>query len=142
MKKSLLMITLIGALLSGCTALEKTNETADKVSTMSKTAQTMLDMNSIKGVEYTLEGSDITVVFDGGKIYGFSGVNRYFGVVEIEGDKVTIDNVASTMMAGEPAKMDSEVEYLRKLANVNKIVIEENSISLLGNDKPLKFIKK
>lgn len=142
MRKSLLLIALVGALLSGCTALDKTSETADKVSTMSKTAQTILDMNSIKGVEYTLEGSDITVVFNSGKIYGFSGVNRYFGVVEIEGDKIIIDNIASTMMAGEPAKMEREMEYLKKLANVNKILIENNSILLFGNEKPLKFIKK
>ncbi len=142
MRKSLLLIALVGALLSGCTALDKTSETADKVSTMSKTAQTILDMNSIKGVEYTLEGSDITVVFNSGKIYGFSGVNRYFGVVEIEGDKIIIDNIASTMMAGEPAKMEREMEYLKKLANVNKILIENNSILLFGTEKPLKFIKK
>lgn len=141
MKKSLFILALTGALLGGCTALEKTNEAAEKVSSVTKTAQTMLDINSIKGVEYTLENSDITITFDSNKVYGFSGVNRYFGGVQVEGDKITISNIASTMMAGPQSKMTEESEYLKTLALVNKMTIEENGITLTG-EKVLKFIKK
>lgn len=142
MKKSLLILTLAGALLGGCTALEKTSETADKASTVTKTAQTMIDINSIKGVEYTLENSDITIAFDNNKIYGFSGVNRYFGGLQVEGDTITITNIASTMMAGPQDKMNEETEYLKALGTVNKIVIEENTVILSGTEATLKFMKK
>ena len=50
MKKSLIILTLAGALLGGCTALEKTSETAEKVNNVTQTAQTMLNINSISGV--------------------------------------------------------------------------------------------
>lgn len=142
MKKSLFILAITGALLGGCTALDKTNEAAEKVSTVTKTAQVMLDINSIKGVEYTLENSDITITFDNNKVYGFSGVNRYFGGVKIDGDKITIENVASTMMAGPQSKMTEESEYLKTLATVNKMMIDNNSIVLFGTEKTLKFIKK
>ena len=142
MKRSLLILTLTGLLLGGCTALEKTSETAEKVATVSKSAQTMLDLNSIKELEYTLEGSDITIVFANNKVYGFSGVNRYFGAVKVDGNNIMITDVASTMMAGPKDKMDEEMEYLKGLSEVNGLTIEENSIVLTGNNKNFKFIKK
>ena len=142
MKKSLLILAMAATLLGGCTALENTNEAAEKVSTVTKTAQTMLDINSIKGVEYTLENSDITITFDTNKVYGFSGVNRYFGGVEIQGDTITIGNLASTMMAGPKEKMEEESNYLKTLSSVNKMAIENNQIILSGTEKTLKFIKK
>ncbi len=142
MKKSLIILTMAGALLGGCTALEKTGETAEKVATVTQTAQTMLNINSISGVEYTLENSDITIIFDNNKFYGFSGVNRYFGAVKVEGNNITIENVASTMMAGPQDKMEEESNYLKSLAEMKTITIEEKSVTLTGNGKTLKFFTK
>lgn len=137
MKKSLIILTLTGALLGGCTAMEKTEKNTTPVATV----QT-LDISSISGKEYTLENSDITIIFDNNKIYGFSGVNRYFGAIKVEGTTITIGNVASTMMAGLPSKMEEESNYLKTLAEMNSMSIEDNSITLTGNGKTLKFFTK
>lgn len=142
MKKSLIILTLAGALLGGCTALEKTSETAEKVNNVTQTAQTMLNINSISGVEYTLENSDITITFDNTKIYGFSGVNRYFGTVKVQGNNITIENVASTMMAGPQNKMEEESNYLKALAEMTSMTIGDKTITLTGNGKTLKFFTK
>lgn len=142
MKKSMMILTLAGLLLGGCTALEKTNETVEKVGTVTQTAQTILDINSIKGKEFTLENSDATITFDNTKVYGFAGVNRYFGSLKVEGSKITIENVASTMMAGPQAKMEQEFKYLKDLAEMNSMKIEGNVITLTGNGKTLRFLGK
>lgn len=142
MKKSLIILTLAGALLGGCTALEKTSETAEKVNNVTQTAQTMLNINSISGVEYTLENSDITITFDNTKIYGFSGVNRYFGAAKVQGNNITIENVASTMMAGPQNKMEEESNYLKALAEMTSMTIGDKTITLTGNGKTLKFFTK
>lgn len=142
MKKALFILAASSLLLVGCTALDKTTEVAEKVSTTTKTAQTYLDINSIKGKEFTLENSDITISFDTNKVYGFSGVNRYFGGVDIQGDKVTFTNLASTMMAGPQDKMTAESEYLKTLNEMNTMSIQGNTITLTGNNKTLKFIGK
>lgn len=142
MKKTFMILTLTGALLGGCTALDKTNEAAEKVSNATQTAQTMLNINSISGKEFTLENSDITITFDNNKIYGFSGVNRYFGAVKVTGNKITIENIASTMMAGLPSKMEEESNYLATLAEMDTIAVEENVLTLTGNGKTLKFLGK
>ncbi len=138
MKKSLIILTLAGALLGGCTALEKTSNT-EKVDTLK--VEKVIDMKAIEGVEYTLENSDVTIVFDNNKVYGFSGVNRYFGMAQVEGDNLKITNVASTMMAGPQSKMEAETEYLKTLSGVEKISVEKNTIILSGNNKVLKFVK-
>lgn len=142
MKKSLIILTLAGALLGGCSALEKTSETAEKVSNATQAAQSLLNINSISGTEYTLENSDITITFDNTKVYGFSGVNRYFGAVKVQGNTITFENVASTLMAGPQDKMEEESNYLKTLSEMNSMVIGDKTITLTGNGKTLKFFAK
>lgn len=142
MKKNLVILTLAGALLGGCSALEKTNAAAEKVANVTQSTQTYVDINSVSGKEFTLENADITITFETAKVYGFSGVNRYFGSIKVDGNKIAIENVASTMMAGTPAKMEEESNYLKALAEVNSISIDGNTVTLSGNGKTLKFLGK
>lgn len=142
MKKTVVMLTMLGLALGGCTALEKTNEAVEKVGTVTQTVQTMLDINSIKGQEFTLENSDITISFDNTRVYGFSGVNRYFGGLTVQGSSIVIENIASTMMAGPQDKMEEEASYLKTLAEMTYMRIEGKSVILTGNGKTLKFLGK
>lgn len=137
MKKIIFTLVLTGALLGGCTTMDK----VEKVST-TEVVQVTLDVDSIKGKEYVLENSDITINFENDKIYGFSGVNRYFGGMKVVGDKVELTNIASTMMAGPQNKMNEESEFLRKLNNVKTMKIEGNTVILMTETEILKFITK
>jgi len=65
------------------------------------------------------ESSSITMVFDGGRISGSSGCNRYFaGVTEASPGEITIGEIGSTMMACPDEVMQLEARYLKAVGEV------------------------
>lgn len=122
MYKKLMTLIAAGTLLVGCSSVEE-----KKVAVAEKEPQ-----------EYHLtnkyQNADITIAFDDGKVFGFSGVNRYFGGASIDGENINIGNVASTMMAGPQDKMDAEMNYLQLLSDAKKIKMEDNKIIITTKD--------
>ena len=106
------------------------------------------DFSTIINKEYVYVDNgaetDITLTFsDDGRVFGFSGVNRYFAGYKLENDnKLELSPIGSTMMAGPAEKMDLERNYLNLLSMVNKIKVCKNKITLvLNNNQLLKFVK-
>lgn len=122
MYKKLMTLIAAGTLLVGCSSVEE-----KKVAVVEKEPQ-----------EYHLtnkyQNADITIAFDDGKVFGFSGVNRYFGGAVINGEDLDISNVASTMMAGPQDKMAAEMEYLQLLSEADKIKMEDNKVIITTKD--------
>lgn len=100
---------------------------------------TVANNQLINAKEYHLDGSDITITFDGDRVYGFSGVNRYFGTYEQKGDNLKINGLASTLMMGDPKVMEIESGYLNDLSKVDKIKIQNGRLILTGKDIILNF---
>lgn len=70
----------------------------------------------------------ITFSFEGEKIYGFSGVNRYFGNFKLDGNKIEISNLAMTKMAGSPEAMRAEQGFIDLLNKTIKFEISDNTL--------------
>lgn len=119
MYKKIATFIAAGALLAGCSSVEE--KKVDVVENKEPQKQEYQLTNKYQDAE-------ITIAFEDGKVYGFSGVNRYFGGAKIEGDNINIDGVASTMMAGPQDKMSAETEYLQLLSEAQKIQMDENKI--------------
>lgn len=100
---------------------------------------TVANNQLINAKEYHLDGSDITIAFDGDRVYGFSGVNSYFGTYEQKGDNLKINGLASTLMMGDPKVMEIESGYLNDLSKVDKIKIQNGRLILTGKDIILNF---
>jgi heat shock protein HslJ len=72
----------------------------------------------------------ITLVFpDTGNFSGFSGVNRYFGSYQVEGNTISIGLLSSTKMAGPEPLMSLESTYLNLLKSISGVRISGNSVS-------------
>ncbi|WP_410207500.1 META domain-containing protein [Fusobacterium sp.] len=97
------------------------------------------DISQIYSKEYVLENSDITINFEKDRVYGFSGVNRYFGSFTADKDQIKIGNLASTLMLGNEQDMERESQYLKKLSQVNKITIDGKTVILTDGQIILKF---
>ena len=103
------------------------------------------DIKKFEKREFTLlnlhKEYGITMSYDGDKIYGFSGVNRYFGIFKVEENKVEISNVAMTKMAGDPEAMKAEQEYLDLLSKVKNLEIKDNTLFFYtSNGEKLEFV--
>lgn len=86
----------------------------------------------------------LTLGFDSeGRVFGYSGLNRYFGKVVIDGDNIKIDPLATTRMAGSEEEFITENVYLTLLMSMNKIDLQGDKL-ILTNEKgeTLEFLPK
>jgi heat shock protein HslJ len=110
------------------------------------------DAVSIEGTKWELiyyrkstvaEGIVITAAFEDGQITGSAGCNSYFGSYEIDGNKISIDQLANTeMFCMDPeGVMDFETMYLDWLRDAQTISISDGQVMIFRSDgEALTFI--
>lgn len=138
MSKKIILTCLALSILGGCSTIENTmsttNNIATKVITATEKTQNAINLTSIKGKEFYIPKTNITITFDLEKFYGCSGINRYFGTYKIENGQLRLMNIGGTMMAGAPTEMIKEREYLEFLNSVTQIKLDGKNL-ILGNGK-------
>ncbi|MGL6024510.1 MAG: META domain-containing protein [Cetobacterium sp.] len=122
MKKIIGILLMFTILLGGCSGLESRNK-------------------KIKGKEYILIQenpiSNVLIGFDDHNFYGFSGINNYFGRYTRKGNKVKLEKLGSTLMAGSDKIMKIEQEYLEKLDYIITLSFEGDILVLKLKDGSL-----
>jgi len=94
---------------------------------------------------FKLEGAlpehEITITFGEGRLAGNAGVNNYSAAYKVDGEKMTISpQIITTMMAGPEEAMNQESEYLKNLANADKVeIIDKGVVITLKGGKKLIF---
>lgn len=103
---------------------------------------------TIRGNEYILintpDNVEITLAFapNENRFFG-KAVNRYFGTYKIDGQRLILGAIGSTMMMGPEKAMEAEQEYFQDLARVSTFQVTENDLTItLSNNKKLIFKKK
>lgn len=97
--------------------------------------QRELNSSDLYGREFMLENKypeiGITIAFDTNRIYGFSGVNRYFGgYILSNGNNLSIGALGSTMMAGPEENMNAERDFTSLLPEVSNITLSVTNLEL------------
>lgn len=85
-----------------------------------------LDTTSWRLVAYRVDGAprdvpediEVTLTFDGTRVSGKSGCNRYMGQVALDETTATFSGMAGTRMMCPPPQMEIEDAYLRVLGMV------------------------
>lgn len=105
----------------------------------------------LKGSEWVLEDLaglgvisrvQATLVFpELGKVAGKASCNRFFGTVQIQGDKIKFGSLGSTRMACPEAAMNQEKRYLDALQAAERVEWKEPYLLIYakGSEKPLRF---
>ena len=98
---------------------------------------------SLKGKEFNLKGTNITLIFEEteNKFYG-KAVNNYFGIYTLDGDNLRLELQGSTMMMGEPQKMEQETKYFNNLNEITSYSLDANTLILKGRNLELTFEKQ
>lgn len=73
---------------------------------------------------------NITIEFNENKINGFSAVNRYSSLYDIDGDIFNVYSLITTLMSGSKDKMKAEDEYLKLLKEVTSYKVEGRKLTL------------
>lgn len=135
-RKTLFIVTLIvGAV--GITSINSV--VAQQTAKNSPLAIEMAQSSSLKG-SWRLENmaesnlptpmlppqdTELTANFSQGRITGSGGCNRFMGSYEIEGDRLTINQLASTFKACEEPIMNQESKYLKALQGTQRFELDD-----------------
>ena len=101
------------------------------------------DASSIEGVPWVLaSGVDVagweevapSATFEGGRVAGSTGCNRYTGSYTIDGDVLELGQIASTRMACLPPGDAVEREYVAALERVAAWDVEDDELVLHDGD--------
>lgn len=87
---------------------------------------------TLAGKQYVLvqQGKDyqITLNFAEDNLFGFAGVNHYFGKYQLDGNKLVIGEAGCTKMAGPEDAMKAEFDYLSRLGKVATYEVTETGL--------------
>ena len=111
-------------LLSSCTSTGSTDELAG----------TKWQLSTMDGSALP-EQVIITIEFKDGQAGGSSGCNSYGGAYEAEDGKITLDNIAATLMAcADEQVMQAEQQYLQALGKVQKYQLQDGLLELMDEN--------
>jgi len=83
----------------------------------------------------------LTIRFEAGRVSGFSGCNRLVGSYSVEGDVVTLSQLAGTMMACPEPAMSLEGAFRAALGGPLRYLVAGERLSLKPNSgEPLVFV--
>lgn len=84
----------------------------------------------------------ITARFEAGRVAGFGGCNNFTGGYRLEGDRLTIDRVASTMMACPEPAATAENAFHRAFAGTFRYVVEGDQLTATADSGAvLRFVQ-
>jgi heat shock protein HslJ len=120
------MLILLASLITGC--VDIVNNTLDETSWFLRSYGEQSNLKAI------IEGTEITATFDGStaEISGSAGCNSYFAEYEIDGNKLTVFDMAFTEMACQSPLgiMEQEQEFLSILANAHSFEADHTMLTI------------
>jgi heat shock protein HslJ len=78
----------------------------------------------------TLAGTSISLYFQEDRINGKSGCNSYFSNYTLDGEKISIGEIGSTMMACPEPIMKQEQHYFNQLKKISSYTVENSSLKV------------
>jgi len=92
---------------------------------------------AVPDAQVTLTFRSIQMSFD-----GFGGVNYFGGDYEVDGDKLTITNLISTLLGGQEPLRGQEITYFRILQAAQTYQIVGEMLTITGTEGILVFTKE
>lgn len=126
------LLVLVGMALSACGP--SGSDTAGTGLPLEGTPWTLQSYTEDGGTVEVAEGVTVTARFDEGRVYGSAGCNRYTAGYILDGDALTIDPAASTLMACPEPASSVEAAYLAALARTARYSTDDTTLALVDAD--------
>ncbi len=124
MKKILMFVVMVMTLMACGSKTELKDSLIGKTFTLDETVV----------LEEQGEEVSFTLTFEDGRVSG-RALNNFNANFEIDGDKIEISPMATTLMAGPEKLMQREAEYLMDLTNAKTISLEENKLTITTEEE-------
>ncbi|WP_157150213.1 META domain-containing protein [Brachyspira sp. SAP_772] len=129
MKKILFLILAVMGAIFAVSCGQSSNTTTETANT------TVITVDDLLGKEFALtnmyEGKTVTIAFSATNMLGGkSAVNNYFTGFSLDGNKLKLNALASTKMAGPEEDMAIENEYLQILNGADTIALDGDVLTI------------
>ncbi len=142
--KKLLILGIVSLALTACTDTKVpflSSKSGNTNSSSSASVSTGIFANlkeQLNGREFIIvtEGynSKTSIGFKGDRVYGFSGINRYFGTYKVSGGKFVFGEFGLTRMAGSENEMTLELKFLDILKNNKSVKLSGDTLTLVSTE--------
>ena len=140
--KKFLILGITAVALTACTEVNVPFLSSAKTESSSSTSSSTPVFASLKeqlnGREFMIVtdgyNKQVSIGFKGDRVYGFSGINRYFGNYQISGCKFVFDDFGLTQMAGSEEEMTKELQFLDLLRKNKSIKLLGDTLTLLSTE--------
>ena len=143
MRPSCVLITLAMSLAlaaAGCASRESAPSGPSETPSLAKLGGATWTLVSLGGQPLPTDARPPTAVFDGVRVSGLGGCNRYTGQIhETAPGTITVSPLAATKMACPPPAMDVESRYFAILAQVTQYRLAGSRLVLSGPSGELTF---
>ena len=138
--KKFLILGIVAVALTACTEVNVPFLSSTKTeSSSSSSAPVFASLKEqLNGREFVIvtEGYNkkTSIGFQGDRVYGFSGINRYFGDYQVSGGKLVFGEFGLTRMGGSQDEMTKELQFLDLLKNNKSVKLSGGTLTLISNE--------
>ena len=138
--KKILILGIVAVALTACTDVKVPFMSSAKTESSSSSSTSIF-----ASLKEQLNGREFFIVTDGynkkasigsqgDRVYGFSGINRYFGDYQVSGGKLVFGEFGLTRMGGSQDEMTKELQFLDLLKNNKSVKLSGGTLTLISNE--------
>ncbi|ASG27931.1 META domain-containing protein [Fusobacterium polymorphum] len=138
--KKILILGIVAVALTACTDVKVPFMSSAKTESSSSSSTSIFASlkEQLNGREFFIVtdgyNKKASIGFQGDRVYGFSGINRYFGDYQVSGGKLVFGEFGLTRMGGSQDEMTKELQFLDLLKNNKSVKLSGGTLTLISNE--------
>jgi len=138
--KKILILGIVAVALTACTDVKVPFMSSAKTESSSSSSTSVFASlkEQLNGREFFIVtdgyNKKASIGFQGDRVYGFSGINRYFGDYQVSGGKLVFGEFGLTRMGGSQDEMTKELQFLDLLKNNKSVKLSGGTLTLISNE--------
>ena len=140
--KKFLILGLVTVALTACTDVQVPFMSSAKTESSSSTSSSTSVFASLKeqlnGREFFIVtdgyNKKASIGFQGDRVYGFSGINRYFGDYQVSGGKLVFGEFGMSRQGASEEEMTKELQFLDLLKKNKSVKLSGGTLTLISTE--------
>ena len=140
--KNFLILGIVAVALTACTDVKVPFMSSSKTESSSSASSSTSVFGSLKeqlnGREFVIvtEGFNkkASIGFQGDRVYGFSGINRYFGDYQVSGGKLVFGEFGMSRQGASEEEMTKELQFLDLLKKNKSVKLSGGTLTLISTE--------
>ena len=138
--KKFLILGIVAVALTACTDVKVPFMSSAKTESSSSSSTSVFASlkEQLNGREFFIVtdgyNKKASIGFQGDRVYGFSGINRYFGDYQVSGGKLVFGEFGMSRQGASEEEMTKELQFLDLLKKNKSVKLSGGTLTLISNE--------